>query len=201
MHAKLRMTPTEIFLRHNVFLAHCSSFAKMVGNKDTEALAPFEKLDRILEDYGNPNIEVSCSTIGLSDTLIDNYFTGEFGLILKPDSFSSITHISNSDGGTEPSGDGRTRKGTNRINSVQTLDDAIINRGSAEDRTQNYNEICVNYYEILGLFISQNSNLHDLLNHFKGRVRLLHLKCDGSELKDLFNGKRVSIQELYNQGE
>jgi hypothetical protein len=195
------MSPTDIFIKHNVLLAHCSSMAQMVGNKDTHALDPFEKLDRILNDELSPRIEISCSTIGLSDIPM-THFTGNFGLILKPHSFSSITHISNTDGGTEPSGDGRTRSGINRKNSPDDLEDAIANR--VDTGHPLYNEICVKNYDILGLFVALNSSdtqLHSILNHFKHEPNLFQLKCDGSELIDLKKGRSLTISELYSSGE
>lgn len=174
--------------------------AKMVGDPATEALTAFEKLNRILEDIASPRIEISCSTIGLSDQPM-NHYTGCFGLILKPLSLKSITHISNGDGGTIPTGDGRTRNMTNGRNSAEALLDAIINRKIVGE--QQYNEICANDYQILGLFIALNSDekqlISRILNHFEKQVRLFQLKCNGSELIDLHLRRPVSVSELYKE--
>jgi hypothetical protein len=157
----------------------------MVGDVETQALGPFDRLDRILDYKLSPKIEISCSTIGLSDMPM-THFTGNFGLILKPHSFSCITHISNTDGGTEPSGDGRTRTRTNGKNSPDGLEDAITNREDVGYPL--YNELCVYDYEILGLFIALNSGdtqLSDLVKHFYQKTELFQLMCNGSDLIQL----------------
>lgn len=193
--------PSDIFKREKVFLAHCSGFAKGVGNSETDALDPLERLLNVIQTKP----EISCSTIGTHDRFLisqekSNFF-GPIGLIVLPATFESITHSSASDGGTQAATDGSGRRtNTNRKNEPSDLEEAIINR-----TWDDYNEICVNHYEIKGLFIAGTLEFTDgviytrkhVYDKFQPHVDVFFLR-DGIFTK-IQTQDKVPIERIYDQ--
>jgi hypothetical protein len=45
----MNMTPSELFIKHNVFLAHGASVPQMVGSDFTASLSHLDKLDHVFQ--------------------------------------------------------------------------------------------------------------------------------------------------------
>lgn len=132
----------DIFLRNKCVLVHCAGFVKMVGNKDTNSLKYLDRLNRVVK---NTNSAIACSTVTHSDTYEQNNYTGKLGVVIKPKSKGSILLCSSGDAGTTP--ECRDGMKGNIISSDLDFENAIVNRKSNE-----YNEVCVCEYEIIGIF-------------------------------------------------
>lgn len=198
------MSPAELFAEESVFLAHCAGFAKGVGNNETDAFEPLERLRNVVEN----GPEISCSTIGTDDRRVaglefgDSNFTGDIGLIILPFAFSAITHASRRDGGTlPPLESGGPRRNTNGRNSPDEVRLAIRERPPTE-----YNEICSNGYEVIGIFMAQNParftdgeeyEFQEVLRAFDDLPFFFFLKGLLHQVLSADETRQIPINEIY----
>jgi hypothetical protein len=119
------------------------------------------------------------------------------GLIIDPVCFKNITHASKSDGGTTPAPNG-LRSGTNQLNSPNDIGSAITKRAPND-----YNEICVVNYDVIGVFVTPQVHFKDgesysvstICDIFSDRLRFFML--GQNTIEELVGNRKVSL--AFNQ--
>ncbi len=131
------------------FIAHCAGFAKGVGSVSTSQLS---FLGRLRYAIDNTDIELSCSTVvpGDSFDLQRMNYTGNIGIVLRPNESTSIAFACPTDAGSQIDPDDPKRRvtGLRRPATIQDVRSAILDRPA--DR---YNELGILSYTVLGVFI------------------------------------------------
>lgn len=130
----------NVLKTHEVFLAHCITREGGAGNEFSTGKTVYERIKYVIEEKP----EISCSTISKGDKCSKNYF-GPVGIILKNVQISFASPI---DAGTRVVALNKRdfERSPENLPTTENIKNAIKNRS-------NYNEFCVEKYDIFGVFL------------------------------------------------